>query len=117
MVAGGEVEDRTRVLDVGSRTWMEGPALPQENGLGAVMQTEDSFLIIGGYTLNAARDVIYYDSILEFDPTAEEWMVRSGTLEVSRSDFFMISVDKNNIWADIYCVFEVGKQKITVLYP
>ena len=94
VVAGGVIEtttDRSKILDVGSRTWREGPPLPIDYiYYGRVLQQEDNFLIVGGVLLD--------DGILEFNPLSESWVLRQERLSVGRDQHFMVSVD-----ADYFC--------------
>ena len=90
----------TQVLDVASGNWTElGPALPSRaNYQGRVLQTETSFLIVGGY--DGSGSAGYMDTVLEFDPVNMAWIEREETLGLGRRAFFVAEVDRERFCDD-----------------
>ena len=99
VVAGGvdgNYLDRVQVLDVATGVWSVGPTLPFQVYTGTAVQTEDSFLLIGGFNGNGIGDD-YLDTVLEFDPIDMSWIIRGETLPMPRRGHFIMDLDKNSV--------------------
>ena len=71
--------------------WAEGPELPFKLTDGKVIQSETSFLIVGGYSSDSGE---YVGTILEFDPIGMGWIPREETLEVGRGRHYAVAVNR-----------------------
>ena len=90
VVAGGAPDiDRSRILDVETRIWREGPQLPFPIQDAAVLQDENTFIILGG--LNSIE--LSMDTIVEFTPEDETWKVKDETLSSEKHFIFAAFVD------------------------
>ena len=69
VAAGGNNEQSTEFLPVDGEAWHFGPDLPYRIELGASVQLQSTFLIVGGS--NGSN----LDTILKFDVEAEEWIL------------------------------------------
>lgn len=77
MVSGNE----TRVLDLGTLSWRDGPPVPGGTQHGATVQVGDTFLLTGGHGNDYAID----EHIWEYDPSGEKWIERNETLAKTRT--------------------------------
>ena len=96
VVAGGDSQSRSRILDVETRTWREGPRLPNQLSLAPTWQRQDTFVIFGGYSRELSRSV---NTILEFDRMEELWITRDETLSENKHFMFLTDVE-----SDIFCI-------------
>ena len=74
-----------------SETWTDGPNLPFPISSARTIQTQDSFLLVGGINKDTLE---YLDTIIEFDPVNVSWIVRNETLATARDAFYMVEVDR-----------------------
>ena len=80
----------TQIFDLESRTWRDGTNLPFNLGLGRVLQDGGTFLILGGFSQGVS-----IDTIIEFSPIDETWIVRNETLSSPKHYFYMIDVNSS----------------------
>ena len=73
-----------------SGAWSPGPSLPFPLYEGRAHQTEDTFLVLGGYD-----HTFYHWSALELDLGEGEWRLREETMGTRRGRFFMTEVDRD----------------------
>ena len=80
VVAGGEEDFTSEILDLDTLTWRDGPRFPRivDGSYGA--QFGDTFV------------VVYSSVILEFDPENEAWITRPETLDPPRYDMTAVFV-------------------------
>ena len=79
-----------------TRTWREGPRLPNQLSLAPTWQRQDTFVIFGGYSRELSRSV---NTILEFDRMEELWITRDETLSENKHFMFLTDVE-----SDIFCI-------------
>ena len=77
-------------MDVGTRTWRDGPAMPASLRQASIWQREDTFLMFGG-----VEDSLGADSILEFDSINESWITREEKMERGKYFMFLVGVDSD----------------------
>ena len=91
VVAGGSNYEgypvSSEIFDLSSQTWSPGPDLPFPVLFATSVPFGDTFLVVGGI-----GDGEYLQSILEFDPVANDWIVRPERLSVGRDDRPAITV-------------------------
>ena len=95
VVAGGNDNgrtDRVQILDPVFETWTEGPRMPYPLINAALVETEDSFLVIGG-----TGEPSYQDTVFEFDPIGMTWILREETLSLQRTYPFASALDKSRV--------------------
>ena len=99
VVAGGidnsfnEVEE-VYIYDFDTGEWTRGPDLPIADRLAREVQTEKSFFLLGGRADNNE----YLDTVIEFDPIAEQWILRDETLSRGKYLFYAAPID-----ASLFC--------------
>ena len=85
VAAGGVGERSTELLnlDEQEQKWILGPDLPHEISNGFSVQMGDTFLIVGGRI--SSGNTTYYDSILMFNTSIENWIFLDEKLEKARA--------------------------------
>ena len=107
--AEGPEEISVDVYDIRSNTWIQGeimvtnyslnilnmfsfigPNLPYGVAGGASVRTEQSFAIVGGFSMELDQDL---DTILMYQPQDNTWMELPGRLKTPRSGATAIAID------------------------
>ena len=86
IVAGGFTASNTgikssEVFDLETLKWSYGPDLPGRLSLGATLQMNDTFVIIGGFNNEEGEN---YDSFYEYDQVTNSWVERAEKLTLGR---------------------------------
>ena len=85
--------DTVQIFDVDTETWrMSEQSLPDQLTYGAVVQLDDTFLIVGGKT--AQNPALSSDRILQFEPDSETWIERGERLALPRDSHMAVLVDE-----------------------
>jgi len=90
-VSGGNAIDSTDIYNFGSGSWRTGPVLPRGLGGAASVQTDDSFMVVGGWEPSSSSSNLVSDEIYLFNPAGGadnlgSWDLQSQTL--TRPRFF-----------------------------
>ncbi len=72
-----------------TKTWEPKPDLPISIEVGASVQFQDSFLIVGGYDKTTSR---YLDSIYYFNPVKDDWDLLEQKLDSRLADVIAFMV-------------------------
>ncbi len=98
VVAGGEFNDTSDILDLKTMMWRDGPKLPFDLQNGASVEFGSTFLLVGGYSILGGNVM---ESIIEYNPGPsignESWTVRNETLKMARQDFAAFMVPNNYV--------------------
>ncbi len=70
-----------------------GPFFPVPLTYAQHIPYGDSFLVLGGFEDEASPDV-FYDSVYEYDPVAEDWVERPERMKDPRQQFGLVFVDR-----------------------
>ena len=94
---GGQIHPvvETRIFDLDSQVWRDGPDLPSGVSGGASVQFGDTFLIVSGIYDWDIYGYKYSRSIYKFVSDPEGWIKLPQTLSVGfyHFDAFLVSID------------------------
>ena len=74
-------------LDLETLTWEPKANLPREIKEGTSVPYQDSFLIVGGWSVNRALNSIYY-----YNPSLDEWELLDQRMDFIRENFAAFTV-------------------------
>ncbi len=74
--------------------WSTGPPLPHYFDGAAVVQRQDSFVLVGGNTVDVFSTL---DTLYEFDRRELEWVRLNSTLEIPRDNHVAIPVSDDQV--------------------
>lgn len=88
----------TQIFDIATRSWRKGPELPGIITQSTSVQAGRSFLVVGGLTkIGDNWWFTQIDTILEFSPDREEWILRPEKLPLVNYDAYATMVNKDVI--------------------
>ena len=94
VVAGGDSDPSTSILDLETLTYYPGPNLPYDIYTGSSVAFGNTFLIVGGYSRYESD---YLDTIFEFDPSNEVWIERVEKIQRGDAAMTAFMVPENYI--------------------
>ena len=84
-LAGGRWSATVQIYNFKDRTWRFGQDLPLYLEFPVSVQTDSSFLLVGGYCFEDGTSNDYHDEIYEFDLDLEEFVLKSRMSKGARS--------------------------------
>ena len=81
IAAGGFDNTRVQIFDPELNTWRYGPEMPLDIRYGAVIQFNNTFMIVGGDCVSQSRAMT---EIYQYEPDTETWLLRPESLSVRR---------------------------------
>ena len=92
--ADSALTDSVQILDLSTGLWrISEQTLPEPLYEGAVVEWEDAFIIVGGYSFVSG----YQTRLIQFDPDSEGWNLRPEILETGRSTHMAVLVDSSKV--------------------
>ena len=82
VAAGGFDNDRVQIYDPDMNDWEFGPLMPIDIRYGAVIQFNNTFMIVGGDCVSQSRTLT---EIYEYEPDTETWLLRPEELSIPRA--------------------------------
>ena len=101
VVAGGVTEETpaynsdVQILDLSTDLWRPASnSLPDVLDSGTVVQLENTFIVVGG---QKGSDREYQDTLLQFEPDSETWVVREERMRLARSSSYAALVGEDKV--------------------